>query len=231
MNNACNWIAALAMLVGAPLHAATERAEEQMHNALEMDGNVQHGAALYRAQCANCHGVQAHGDAKRGIPNLAGQRRAYLIKQLADFVERDRITTQMHRVVQRAEVIEPQSWADVALYLNGLEPPKSVQTGSGKYLALGEASYSQWCATCHEDDARGDDEGFVPSLRNQHYDYLVKETRALSKGHRFNVEPELGRFLSSLEQDEVEGLADYLSRMHGSVKDRAKLNKDGTVSD
>ena len=227
------WICstAIALLASSAAHAATDRAEELMQNALDMDGDVQRGAALYRTQCSSCHGAQAHGDAARGIPNLAGQRRAYVIKQLADFVEHDRIATQMHKVVKREEVSEPQDWADLGLYVNGLAPPLSVQTGDGKYLSLGEASYSQWCATCHEDDARGDDEGFVPSLRNQHYGYLVKETGALARGHRFNVEPELGRFLSSLESDEVQGLADYLSRMQGPVKDRAKLNKDGTVSD
>ena len=221
----------VALVVSQPSYAAIERVEELVQTALDLDGNATNGGATYRAQCAACHGPQAHGDAARGIPNLAGQRRAYIIKQLADFIERDRIASEMHKVVKRAEVREPQTWADVALYLNGLPPARSVQTGDGKYLSLGEASYAQWCSSCHEEDGRGDDEGLVPSLRNQHYDYLVKETRALAAGHRFNVEPELGRFLSSLETDEIQGLADYMSRMHGPVKDRARLRQDGTVSD
>jgi cytochrome c553 len=211
--------------------AAQERAEQRTRQALELDASPLRGGELYRAQCAGCHGPQAAGDQERQVPALAAQRRAYIIKQLADFAERDRIATQMHKVVARETVNQPQSWADLALYLNGLPPPASAQTGDGRFLELGEASYQQWCASCHEADARGDDDGFVPSIRNQHYTYLLKETKALAAGHRFNVEPELARFLNSLESDEIQGLADYVSRMQGPIRDRAKLRDDGTVSD
>jgi cytochrome c553 len=128
-------------------------------------------------------------------------------------------------------VSQPQSWADLALYLNNLPPPTRGETGDGKYLALGEASYEQFCSSCHEADGRGDDDGFVPSLRNQHYRYLVKEMRNLAAGHRFTVEDDLVRSMRNLKADEMAGLADYLSRMQGPVRDRARMNKDGTVSD
>jgi cytochrome c553 len=228
------WIYALAFfatMFAAVTNAATERAEELTDTALDLDANAQRGAALYRAQCAGCHGPQAFGDAQRGIPVLAGQRRAYVIKQLADFMEGERQAVQMHKVVKRSEVSEPQAWADVALYLNGIPAPATAQTGDGKHLSLGEASFEQGCVSCHEDDGRGDDDGFVPSLRNQHYGYLLKEMRALAEGHRFSSEPDLGRFLASLDADEVQGLADYVSRMRGPVRDRARLNQDGSVSD
>jgi cytochrome c553 len=219
------------LAVPAGARAAAEQAENLTDMALELDANERRGGALYREQCASCHGPLAHGDAKRGIPALAGQRRAYVIKQLADFIERDRIATQMHNVVARDKVRDPQSLADVALYVNNLAPPSKVEVGNGTHLSLGEASYEQWCGSCHEEDGRGDDDGFVPSVRNQHYGYLLKEMRNLGAGHRFNVESDLNRFLQSLEQDEMEGLADFMSRMHGPVRDRARLNDDGTVSD
>jgi cytochrome c553 len=231
MNSSLNWLGLALVLSAFAASAATERAEELTQTALKLDASTQRGAALYRTQCASCHGPSGLGDANRQIPVLAGQRRAYVIKQLADFAERDRIATQMHKVVDRSQVNEPQAWADVALYVNNLPVPQSAQKGDGKYVSLGEASYQQWCSSCHEDDARGDDDGFVPSLRNQHYAYLVKEMKSLAAGHRFNVDADLGRFLNSLEDDEVRGLADYVSRMQGPVRDRARLNEDGTVSD
>jgi len=211
--------------------AASDRAEELTFTALELDANTQRGEKLYREQCASCHGPNAYGAAQHDIPALAAQRRAYIVKQLADFIERDRIATQMHKVVSREAVRDPQALADLSLYLNNLPPPKNVQIGDGKYLSLGEASYVQFCGSCHEDDGRGDDDGYVPSVRNQHYRYLLKEMRALAAGHRFNVETDLTRFLNSLEQDEMQGLADYMSRMQGPVRDRARMNDDGTVSD
>lgn len=211
--------------------AAAERVDELTSIALELDANAQRGAALYNEECAGCHGREAHGAAQHDIPALASQRRAYIIRQLAEFIERDRIATQMHKVVSREAVREPQSWADLALYLNNLPPPTGANTGDGKYLSLGEASYQQFCRECHEDDGRGDDDGFVPSLRNQHYRYLMKEMRNLAAGHRFNVDDDLVRFLRNLKADEMQGLADYLSRMQGPVRDRARMKNDGTVSD
>jgi uncharacterized membrane protein len=45
--------------------------------------------------------------------------------------------------------------------------------------------------------------------------------RNLAAGHRFNVDDNLARFMRSLKTDEMQGLADYLSRMQGPVRDRA----------
>jgi len=206
---------AVAMIISASVASgAAERADELTSIALELGANAQRGAALYSEQCAGCHGHEAQGAAQHDIPALASQRRAYIIRQLAEFIERDRIATQMHKVVSREAVSEPQSWADLALYLNNLPPPKHSDTGDGKHLSLGEASYAQFCRRCHEEDARGDDDGFVPSLRNQHYRYLLKEMRNIAAGHRFNVDEDLARILRNLQADEMLGIADYLSRMH-----------------
>jgi cytochrome c553 len=201
--------------------AADDRVTELTLDALDLDASAQRGAALYSEECASCHGREAQGAGQHDIPALASQRRAYIIRQLVAFSERDRIATQMHKVVSREAVVAPQSWADLALYLTNLPPPKGIHTGDGKHLALGEASYEQFCRSCHEEDGRGDDDGFVPSLRNQHYRYLLKEMRKLAAGHRFNVEPDLARFMNSLKADEMQGLADYLSRMQGPLRERA----------
>lgn len=201
--------------------AAADRVVELTFDALDLDADAQRGAALYSQECAGCHGRDAGGAGQHDIPALAAQRRAYIIRQLAEFVERDRIATQMHKVVSRDAVSKPQSWADLSLYLNKLPPATGTDTGDGKYLSLGKASYEQFCRNCHEEDARGDDDGFVPSLRNQHYRYLMKEMRNLALGHRFDVDEDLVRFMRNLKTDEMQGLADYLSRMQGPVRDRA----------
>jgi cytochrome c553 len=212
----------VAMITAAALaSAAADRVDELTLDALDLDANARRGAALYDQECASCHGREAQGAGQHDIPALASQRRAYIIRQLAAFSERDRIATQMHDVVSRDALSAPQSWADLALYLTNLPPPQGVHTGDGKYLSLGEASYRQFCSSCHQEDGRGDDEGFVPSLRNQHYRYLMKEMRKLAAGHRFTVDEDLARSLKSLTADEMQGLADYLSRMQGPVRDRA----------
>lgn len=219
------------MLVSVGARASPERVDQLLQTALQLDPKPEHGAALYRKNCGTCHGAAGYGDAASVIPALAGQRQAYLIKQLADFAELERDAVQMHNVVARRELSEPQAWVDLAAYISKLPATSTPQTGYGEFVSLGEASYRQWCASCHEADGRGDDDGFVPSLRNQHYSYLVREIRSLAGGHRFNVDPQLVLFLDSLETDEITGLADYISRMKGPVRDRAKLRSDGQVSE
>src|SRR5262245_48171542 len=79
--------------------ATSDRADELIHAALQLDRNVARGKTVYVKECASCHGSAAQGDPQRLIPALAGQRHAYLIKQLADFTELERDSADMHRVV------------------------------------------------------------------------------------------------------------------------------------
>ena len=71
----------------------------------------------------------------------------------------------------------------------------------------------------------------MPSLRYQHYRYLVKQMQTFADWHRRNVDEDLVRFLASFDEEERMAVADYLSRLRGPVQDRAKLNDDGTAGD
>lgn len=218
-------------LGSAGFTAASEQAEQLARNALALDANAQRGARLFRAECAGCHGRAAHGDSARLVPALAGQRRAYLVKQLADFASSERVTTAMHAVVMRTRVSAPQAWADVALHLNGASVLKAPKAGPGTGLAAGQAAYERWCAACHEDDARGDDDGFVPSLRNQHYSYLLEEMLSIRAGHRPSLEPQLAAIMAESSPQELAAIADYVARLRGPVRDRTRLRDDGSLSD
>jgi len=213
-----------------PAHASPEKVDELVRQTLQLDSNAQRGAKIYAARCARCHGPGAIGDAAQVIPSLAGQRRAYLVKELADFSELERDNKDMHAVT-RSGLSNPQAWADVSAYLNGLTPLKYPQAGAQEEVELGEAIYQQHCSSCHEEDARGDDDGFVPSLRDQHYTYLVRQMRSIASWHRLNIDEDLVRFLDSMADDEQTAVAAYLSRLHGPTRDRTKLRNDGTVSD
>jgi cytochrome c553 len=215
-------------VAAAPATAAPERVDELVQTALHLDRHPARGARLYAKHCSGCHGPGALGDADKIIPALAAQRRAYLVKQLADFTELERESTTMHAVVARTELREPQDWIDIAAYVNSLPPAQLLETGNGENLGLGEAIFHEQCASCHEEDGRGDDDGFVPSLRNQHYSYLLQQTRGLASWHRHNVDADLVRYLDSLKPDELAGVADYLSRMRSPVRDRTRLDDDGT---
>ncbi|WP_129645500.1 c-type cytochrome [Peristeroidobacter agariperforans] len=204
--------------------------DEKVRNALQLDQNAEKGKKLYAGHCAQCHGPQALGSAGKVIPSLAGQRRAYLVKQLADFSEEERSSREMHAVVSQPALSSEQAWADLSGYLNSLPRASFPQTGDGRGLELGEAIFQDQCASCHGEDGRGDDDGFIPSLRDQHYSYLVRQMRSIASWHRLNVEADLVRYLDSLDTEEATAVADYLSRMRGPVKDRDRMNSDGTVN-
>ena len=225
---------ALSLLAPLPAdlsYAAANRAEELVATALQLDADAKNGAVLYSQHCARCHGIQAQGSAFNVVPALAGQRRAYLVKQLADFIELERDGSDMHRVIPRAAVAEPQSWVNIAAFLNRLPVVASPEHGDGTGVNLGEAIFREQCASCHDKDARGDNEGFVPSLRDQHYSYLLQQIRSLAAWRRRHVDEDLVRFLDSLEPDELTAVADYLSRMTGPTRNRLKMYNDGSVGD
>ena len=224
-------LAAATSLCAASLFASPTRVDQLVRTALQLDPNASRGAALYLQNCARCHGQGAIGDARNVIPALAGQREAYLIKQLADFTELERESQEMHAVVARAALNEPQAWADVAAFLTELPAARFPETADGKGVELGEAIFQEQCASCHEEDGRGDDDGFIPSLRDQHYSYLVRQMRSLAASHRLNVDQDLVRLLDSLDTEEMTAVADYLSRLRGPVRDRAQLRDDGKLRD
>lgn len=223
-------VAVVGLLALGSAEASPLSVDEKIRNTLQLDQNVKRGEKLYATYCSNCHGPRALGSAAKVIPSLAGQRRAYLVKQFADFSEMERASRTMHAVVSQPKLDNEQAWADLSGYLNSLPRASFPQTGDGRGLELGEAIFQDQCASCHEEDARGDDDGFVPSLRDQHYSYLVRQTRSIASWHRLNVDADLVRYLDSLDTEEATAVADYLSRMRGPVKDRQRMNDDGTVN-
>jgi cytochrome c553 len=211
---------ALAAVLGIPRARASEETVDRLtETALAAKADPKRGHAQFDHYCAQCHGPGGRADANHRIPVLAGQRSAYLVRQLASLSGEQRESVNMHRGLSAAELRAPQTWADVAAYLNGAPPPAQPQTGDGRDLGLGEATFHVECASCHYDDARGDDDGLVPSLRNQHYTYLLSQIRRLSQLHRHNVDENIARLLRSLKPDEASAVADYLSRLRSRPQD------------
>ena len=230
---ACALMAAGIFLIpgGARAAASEEAVDQTTKAALSLDAHPKHGAALFKKYCVQCHGPQAHGDPSKLIPSLAGQRFSYLVRQLANFSGAQRDSATMHKVVTQKALQSPQGWVDIAAYLNNVPVPATVETGDGAHVALGRGIFHEQCASCHREDARGDDDGFVPALRTQHSPYLVSQMHKLADGHRHNVDENLVRFLRSFETGDINAVADYLSRLQGPGRDRKSMRDDGTVVD
>jgi cytochrome c553 len=211
--------------------ASEEFVDRATKAALTLDAHPDRGGAQFARHCTRCHGLQAQGDAERAIPALAGQRFAYLVRQLANFAGGERDSDTMHRVVSQKEIRGPQTWVDVASYLNRVPRTDRVHDGDGKRLALGRAIFHEQCASCHAGDAHGDEDGFVPSLRNQHYRYLLGQMHKLGQGYRHNVDENLVRFLGNFDEQDMQATADYLSRLRGPGAVHEVMRLDGVVVD
>ena len=71
----------------------------------------------------------------------------------------------------------------------------------------------------------------MPSLRGQHYSYLVAQVKRISSYSRHNVDEGLVQFLRSLEPGEVDAVAAYLSHLDGPYTDRRTMRSNGVVVD
>jgi cytochrome c553 len=224
-------LSALCLFLSLTASASEEAADRLTQSALDLDAHRDRGAVEFRRSCARCHGEEAQGDAAHAIPSLAGQRFKYIVRQLANFSAVERDSDTMQRVLAHKTLKEPQTWVDIAVYLNNLPIRVPAGTGNGERIALGRGIFHEQCASCHHLDAHGDDEGFVPSLRNQQYSYLVTQLEKLAEGRRHNVDEDLVRFWRSLEDQDVRATADYLSRLSGSGEVHKLMRRDGSVVD
>jgi cytochrome c oxidase subunit 2 len=219
----------IALSPGASAASADEYVDHRTQEALAMDAHPVRGKELYSEYCARCHGDAGQGDAGKVVPAIAGQRFTYLVRQLANFAGAERESSTMHRVAVQRAIDDPQEWVNIAAYLNRVAPPINTQMGSGKALQLGRGMFHEQCASCHGADASGDQDGFVPSLRHQHYAYLEQQMHKLAEGYRHNADEDLVRFMRSFDERDMRGTADYLSRLQGSGNIHKTMRQDGVV--
>jgi cytochrome c553 len=184
--------------------------------AAALTPDVPHGMVLFMKHCTGCHGRKAWGDGPREIPALAGQRAAYLIAQLAHFIDGGRPGSElhgpaMHESLQPPDVNRAQALRDLAGWLSQAAPNREPEHGTGQALASGKRAYTRACAGCHGTSGDGRDSPPVPALASQHYSYLRTQLRNLSTGqvaHAPGLGPEI---LGPAEQQQA--LADYASRL------------------
>ncbi len=184
----------------------------ELQAALKAQPRPTRGARVFE-QCAGCHGRDAGGSTDGTVPALASQHFRYLVKQILEFRDDERFVGPAHDQVAREAMDGPQTIADLAAYLAELPANPRRQTGSGRNVARGAELFRAACASCHRDSALGTDELGVPSLRGQHYPYLVRQIGDIGRAHRFNVPPDLILLLKDMPREDAEAIADYLSRL------------------
>ena len=177
--------------------------------------SVSEGGRLY-APCGACHAPKAWGSTDGTIPNLAGQQRRYLEKQMALFRSGTRVDPAMQVVAVHSTVGDHHDIVALANYLSALDWNPNPANGLGKHLRVGQEIYGHICAACHGVDGRGEAAGRVPRIAGQHHPYLLRQIDVAAALHRDLAPPEMTSALRAMRSEEKDALADYISRLGNS---------------
>lgn len=169
------------------------------------------GRAIYQHSCVACHAERATGDAFAAVPALAGQRFEYLKEQIRNFSTDERHSPRMQWAFNRASAKPLQAADDLASYLSHL-PLQRFAQGDLRFHEEGRKDYVAQCAACHAEDARGDSQGAIPSLRAQHDSYLVNRLRRFS-----SASPAVKIAAHEVDDHTIVAIAAYLSSLEGGA--------------
>jgi cytochrome c553 len=195
---------------------AVSDSQEELAEVRHSTPDLDHGAQLFET-CGACHGPDGGGTRDGQVPRIGRQHTSVLWKQLIDYRHDRRWDLRMEHFTDRHHLSDAQAIADVAAYIHQLEPTGPAGEGSGKLTGAGATLYAQLCRSCHGATAQGDNGHAVPRLAGQHYEYLRRQFYDAVDGRRPNFSPAHIRLLARLDHDNIEAVADYLSRLPGNT--------------
>ena len=180
--------------------------------ALKLKGDKKRGEEAYEV-CGACHLPSGAGRPDGTFPQLAGQHRTVIIKQLADIRDGHRDNPTMYPFALPSEIGGTQAIADVSEYMAVLKMNPENGVGKGDDLQLGAKLYADNCVRCHGKDGEGDAEKYYPRIQAQHYEYLVRQYRWIKEGKRRNSNPEMVEQIKNFSDRDTLAVLDYVSRL------------------
>jgi cytochrome c553 len=214
----------------APIEQAPQSMEEvqaaaarEVEKALALTPNIEKGLEIYRS-CALCHKPEGWGLTNGSVPQLAGQHRTVVIKQLADIRAGNRDSAMMIPYAAAEVIGGAQAVADVAGYIDTLEISVGNGKGPGSDLELGESLYRENCASCHGAKGEGNPDDYVPRIQAQHYKYLVRQFQWIRDGKRRNANAEMATQIQDFEDRKTHAVLDYVSRLEPPAELQAPPN-------
>ena len=187
-------------------------AARELERALALEPDVANGLRVYR-DCAACHTPEGWGLSSGVVPQIAGQHRRVVIKQLADIRAGNRENPMMLPYASVEAIGGTQAVADVAGYIDTLEMTVENGKGPGDDLELGAKLYRENCARCHGASGEGDAAIFAPRIQSQHFGYLTRQFQAIQQGRRRNANPEMAAQIRDFDERETLAVVDYVSRL------------------
>ena len=198
-----------------------ERDLHMYEEAIVLESNLEHGKQEFKV-CVVCHEPEGWGKKDGQYPQIAGQLRGVIIKQLQDIRSRNRDNPTMFPFATGQMLDTPQNIADVAGYIANLPMTTDVGHGSGDDLERGKAMFEDHCAECHGKHGEGDPEDLVPSLYGQHYAYLLRQYEWIRDGKRRNADQKMAKQAKTFSERDLKAVMDFASRLPVPEEKRAK---------
>ena len=201
-------------LTGSALAAWNEGGGEQ-DGALGLTPNMENGMDVYEV-CAACHLTEGWGTKEGTFPQLAGQHREVLIKQLADIRALNRDNPTMYPFAKPESIGDEQALADVVAYIAKL--PMNPDNGKGEWAEgtpefdQGKKLYADNCVKCHGDNGEGKPKDFYPKIHGQHYNYMLRQFEWIRDGKRRNANPDMVEQIKGFSDKDMEMVINYVSR-------------------
>jgi cytochrome c553 len=184
----------------------------EREEALHLKPNRENGKDVYEV-CSACHMPEGWGLADGTFPQLAGQHRSVIIKQLADIRDGHRDNPTMYPFALPSEIGGTQAIADVSEYIQKLKMSPNNGVGPGTDLEHGKKLYADNCVRCHGAEGSGDAAKYYPRIQAQHYEYLLRQYRWIKEGKRRNSNPDMVEQIKTFTDKDTIAVLDYVSRL------------------
>lgn len=203
----------LSALIGGLISPMTLAQTEDVYlQASRLDSDLVAGKKTYQL-CAACHLQSGWGKENGSFPVIAGQHASVTIKQLKDIQNKHRDNPTMYPFSDAKTIGGVQAIADVAAYIENLQPHPNSGKGDGKNLDLGRSLYITHCSTCHGASGQGNAQETYPKISNQHFAYLLRQLQWMRDGYRTNADPTMLKLIQNMDEQQLEAVADYASRL------------------
>jgi len=200
---------------------------EEANKILALKADLEAGKTLYKKVCAACHGTQGWGVNSGQYPQLAGQHKQVIVKQVLDMRHKFRINPFMDEIVKPKTLGGDQGLINVASYIESLPMNTGNGVGDGRQLKLGELLFAKNCSICHGNEGQGLAAAAFPRLQAQHFNYLTRQLKNVRANKRI-VPVAMSDIINKLSEKETMAIADYASRLNPPQK---KISTDSGTLD
>ncbi|WP_428623238.1 c-type cytochrome [Sedimenticola sp.] len=221
-------VAAISLSFGVSAADTSEWSKDtvsgETDQAMHLKADLENGRDIFEV-CSACHMPEGWGMTDGTFPQLAGQHRPVLIKQLADIRALKRDNPTMYPFALPESIGDEQALADVTAYIEKL--PMNPDNGKGEWaentpeFEKGKKLFADNCVRCHGDHGQGDKAKFYPRIEGQHYAYMLRQFEWIRDGKRRNANPDMVEQIKNFTDQDMKMVINYVSRIPVDKKDLA----------